>query len=72
MSQERMDWLQRHKMAEGIVVDSETGDPVRAEYRTLSGGKYPVAYYYPDDHAVNLPYDFPEGIEARAGSADAI
>ena len=31
------------------------GNPIRAEYRTLSGGMYPVAYSFPEDDGFNLP-----------------
>lgn len=48
-----MEWLRRHKDAE-VIVTADDGVPVRAEYRTLSGGRYPVAYLYPSDEAVNL------------------
>lgn len=34
--------------------------PVRAEYRTLSGGAYPVAYSCPDDIWENLPTKEPK------------
>lgn len=47
-------WLNRHKDAEVIVMDQESGLPVRAEYRTLSGGLFPVAYLFPSDEGVNL------------------
>lgn len=49
----RMEWLQRHKNAEVIVTDLQ-GNLVRAEYRTLSGGRFPVAYSYPEDEGENL------------------
>lgn len=48
-----MEWLRLHKDAEVIVTDIESV-PVRAEYRTISGGQYPVAYLYPSDEGVNL------------------
>lgn len=51
-AQQITEWLTAHKDAEVIVTDTR-GIPVRAEYRTLSGGQYPVAYLYPDG-AVNL------------------
>ena len=56
----RQEWLIRHKDAEVIVTDI-SGSLVRAEYRTLSDGRYPVAYLYPSDEGVNLT---PEGIES--------
>lgn len=49
----RTEWLSRHKDAEVIVTDVD-GVPVRAEYRTLSGLRYPVACLYPSDEGVNL------------------
>lgn len=49
----RIEWLKRHSNAEIIVTDHQ-GVPVRAEYRTLSNGKYPVAYLYPSDEGINL------------------
>jgi hypothetical protein len=49
----RMEWLMRHVNADVIVCLAD-GTPVMAEYRTLSGGKYPVAYLYPSDEGVNL------------------
>ena len=51
--QRRQEWLVRHKAAEVIVVDLH-GVPVRAEYRTLSDGRYPVAYLYPSDQGINV------------------
>lgn len=49
----RMEWLKRHINAEVIVTDLD-GIPVRAEYRTLSGRRWPVAYLYPSDDGINL------------------
>ena len=50
----RCEWLDKHRNAEEIVVDPVTGDPVEARYRTLSKGKYPVAYSFPDDVGRNI------------------
>lgn len=49
----RIEWLKRYLNAEIIVTDHQ-GVPVRSEYRTLSGGKYPVAYLYPSDEGINI------------------
>lgn len=41
-------WLEQHRDADEIVVDSETGQPIKAVYTTLGGIKrrYPVEYYW--------------------------
>lgn len=44
----RMDWLAKHRNADEIVVNLETGDPVKAVYRTIHGvpRTFPAEYYY--------------------------
>lgn len=50
--QSREEFLERHREADSIVVDAETGELVKAEYglldKTGNYRKEPAVYWYPE------------------------
>lgn len=65
MEQDVIDFLKKHRNADDITVDTVTGLPVSATYKTLNGilRRFPVTYRFADMYAD--PYIEPFGPSTR-------